>query len=147
MFTIATVTPILLKIQSDMAGTSTLPLPSVSPLFWEQSTTYFDHRCVETAEAVNPPAVDKSAQEIFFARIWTYENSKNTFDIKSLNYKCAGSCSKMLLVRRMNHRLRLLKRPHGLQLLMYRELKRRGRSMREHKGGFLFVAAGKISRE
>lgn len=53
----------------------------------------------------------------------------------------------MLLARRMNHRLRLLKTPHGLQLLMYRELKRRGRSMREQKGGFLFVAAGKISRE
>lgn len=48
--------PILLKVQpgwQHVAGTFTLPLPSASRWFWEQSTAYSDSQCAETPEAVD----------------------------------------------------------------------------------------------
>lgn len=130
-----------------MARNFTLPFPSVSLRFWEQSTIYFDSQCTETAEAVNPPGVDTKCLRDFFERIWTYGNKIRTPLISKVWITSVRAPAQRCYWWEGWIRLRLLKRPCRLQLLMYRQFKRWGRPTREQKGGFVFMAAEKISRE
>lgn len=59
----------------------------------------------------------QSAYEAVLKGFGPMKTNKNTFDIKSLNYKCEGSYSEMLKGR-MNRRMKFLRRPHRSQLLI-----------------------------
>lgn len=73
----------------------TTVLGTIHYLFW-QSVYRNSWSCQ------SPRSGHKVPKRFFWKDLDLWKQNKNTFDIKSLNYKCEGSCSKVLLVGRMN---------------------------------------------
>lgn len=102
LFSITTVTPSCWNtvwygtdFHAPLPLSFTMVLGTIHCLFWQSV-------CRNSWSCQSPSSGHKVLRDFFWKDLDLWKQNKNTFDIKSLNYKCECSCSKVLLVGRMN---------------------------------------------